>query len=85
MFDIFSLQSRFYCAQAPLEVPQPDGAPKTYPPNITSIVDQISKLTLMEVADLNSCLKVSHVYFAVLLQHVNVAIGYALHTWVHYA
>ena len=51
MFDIFSLQSRFYCAQAPLEVPQPDGAPKTYPPNITSIVDQISKLTCKEMSD----------------------------------
>lgn len=53
-----------YCAaQAPLEVPLPDGTPKTYPKHITDIVDQISKLTLMEVADLNSCLKVCTVKF----------------------
>ena len=40
-------------------MPAADGAAKTYPPHINEIVDKISQLTLMEVADLNSCLKVS--------------------------
>ena len=39
---------RFYSAEAE----------KEYDPKITSIVDSISKLTLLEVADLNTLLKV---------------------------
>jgi len=31
---------------------------KTYPPHLTSIVDQISQLTLMEVSELNELLKI---------------------------
>lgn len=47
------------CAQAAkLEIPAADGEVKSYAPHISGIVDQISKLTLMEVADLNECLKV---------------------------
>ena len=34
-------------------------ADKTYPPKITAIVDQISQLNLLEVADLNELLKVN--------------------------
>jgi len=37
---------------------QPDNSPdKAYPPKISSIVDQISQLNLLEVADLNELLK----------------------------
>ncbi|XP_067932569.1 large ribosomal subunit protein bL12m-like [Watersipora subatra] len=49
---------RLYSTQEqPLQVPEADGVEKTYPPHIHEIVDKISQLTLMEVADLNSCLK----------------------------
>lgn len=41
-----------------LSAPQPDDAVKEYPEKITNIVDEISKLTLIEVADLNELLKV---------------------------
>lgn len=39
--------------------PQVDGIAKSYPVHIQNIVDQISKLNLLEVADLNELLKVS--------------------------
>ncbi|KAF6032619.1 MRPL12 [Bugula neritina] len=45
------------CSTQALEVPTADGLEKTYPAHINDIVDRISQLTLMEVADLNSCLK----------------------------
>jgi large subunit ribosomal protein L7/L12 len=37
--------------------PQPDNENKQYPEKIEKLVDQISSLTLMEVADLNQLLK----------------------------
>lgn len=40
-----------------LAQPAPAGESKQYPPKITNIVDEISKLTLIEVADLNELLK----------------------------
>ncbi|CAH3143560.1 unnamed protein product [Porites lobata] len=40
-----------------LAQPRPDDAVKEYPDKIKSIVDEISKLTLIEVADLNELLK----------------------------
>jgi len=46
-----------------LSAPQPDDAVKEYPEKITNIVDEISKLTLIEVADLNELLKVRKVFF----------------------
>ena len=45
-----------------LPAPQPDDAVKEYPEKITNIVDEISKLTLVEVADLNELLKVKKVF-----------------------
>lgn len=41
-----------------LAAPPPDDAVKEYPEKIKSIVGEISKLTLLEVADLNELLKV---------------------------
>lgn len=56
----FRPRYRLYSTQEqPLEVPAADGAEKTYSAHINDIVDKISHLTLLEVADLNSCLKVS--------------------------
>ena len=43
--------------ETPLPTPSLDGSPKSYSPKITSLVDQISSLTLLEVADLNELLK----------------------------
>lgn len=37
--------------------PVPEGADKQYPEKISHIVSEISKLTLVEVADLNQLLK----------------------------
>jgi len=45
-----------------LSAPQPDDAVKEYPEKIINIVDEISKLTLIEVADLNELLKVRKVF-----------------------
>jgi len=42
-----------------LAAPQPDDAVKEYPEKLKNIVDEISKLTLVEVADLNELLKVN--------------------------
>ncbi|KAG8181686.1 hypothetical protein JTE90_019224 [Oedothorax gibbosus] len=47
---------RFYCSSA-IAHPMPDGCEKAYPPKIHNIVEEIAKLTLIEVADLNECLK----------------------------
>ncbi|KAJ7340244.1 Ribosomal protein [Desmophyllum pertusum] len=54
-----SLQRWRFCARcnSTLSAPQPDDAVKEYPEKITNIVDEISRLTLIEVADLNECLK----------------------------
>ena len=41
-----------------LAAPQSDDAVKEYPEKIKTIVDEISKLTIIEVADLNELLKV---------------------------
>lgn len=40
-----------------MPLPTPEGAPKIYPSHIENLVSQISQLTLLEVADLNSALK----------------------------
>lgn len=48
--------------ESTLAAPQPDDAVKEYPEKIKSIVDEISKLTLIEVADLNELLKVYKLY-----------------------
>lgn len=57
------IHSRFNSAayNSTLSAPQPDDAVKEYPEKITNIVDEISKLTLIEVADLNELLKVRKV------------------------
>ncbi|XP_076064777.1 mitochondrial ribosomal protein L12 [Oratosquilla oratoria] len=47
---------RSYSAE-PIEVSSPEGAFKVYPEKIQGIVSEISKLTLVEVADLNELLK----------------------------
>ncbi|OQV13093.1 putative 39S ribosomal protein L12, mitochondrial [Hypsibius exemplaris] len=41
----------------PIPIPQPSGVQKDYPPKIVELVDQISGLTLVEVADLTELLK----------------------------
>lgn len=43
---------------SPMPLPQKDGEPKIYAEKITNIVTEISKLTLAEVSDLNTLLKV---------------------------
>lgn len=48
---------RTYCSSEALSTPAPDGSEKIYPPKIMQIVEQISKLTLIEVADLNECVQ----------------------------
>ncbi|XP_068223473.1 uncharacterized protein mRpL12 [Palaemon carinicauda] len=55
--DLIPHQHRFYSAEAALSTPTPDGAPKVYPEKIQSIVSEITKLTVLEVADLNDLLK----------------------------
>ena len=42
--------------------PQVEGDGKSYPPKIQKLVQEISKLTLMEVADLNELLKVISIF-----------------------
>lgn len=43
-----------------IQPPHAEGEVKTYPPKIEKIVQDISQLSLLEVADLNELLKVSH-------------------------
>ena len=43
----------------PLPTPPPDGAPRAYPEKLSSLVREISGLTLSEVAQLNELLKAS--------------------------
>lgn len=59
------IHTRFNSAayNSTLSAPQPDDSAKEYPEKITNIVDEISKLTLIEVADLNELLKVNHFIF----------------------
>lgn len=53
---------------AVMPLPDADGSSnKTYPEKISKIVDQIAQLNLLEVADLNECLKVSIVIFVIIL------------------
>lgn len=49
-------QRRFQSAEA-ASIPAPEGALKVYPQKIEAIVHEITKLTLVEVADLNELLK----------------------------
>ncbi|GIX94450.1 hypothetical protein CEXT_24951 [Caerostris extrusa] len=46
-----------YCSTAAISHPTSDDSVKVYSSKITSIVEDIAKLTLIEVADLNECLK----------------------------
>jgi hypothetical protein len=48
--------------EEPLPVPTPSGTKKDYAPKITGLVDQISGLTLIEVADLSELLKVLYLF-----------------------
>ena len=41
-----------------MPIPRKDGEAKIYPEKITNIVSEISNLTLAEVSDLNTLLKV---------------------------
>ena len=41
-----------------LPLPTPEGAPRTYSPKIVEMVDNISNMTILEVADLNELLKI---------------------------
>lgn len=50
------LSSRQYSTE-PLPEPHAEGREKNYPPKIQNIVEEISRLTLLEVADLNELLK----------------------------
>lgn len=43
--------------EEPLPVTPPVGQQKTYEPKIVKLVDEISQLTLLQVADLNELLK----------------------------
>lgn len=52
---------RLYCSST-IAHPAPDGFEKAYPPKIHNIVEEIAKLTLIEVADLNECLKVEWIF-----------------------
>lgn len=55
-----------------MSAPQPDDAVKEYPEKITNIVDEISKLTLIEVADLNELLKVRKVFVGTFNQDIKI-------------
>ena len=44
-------------AEPAIQVPDAEGAAKTYSPKVQGIVNDISQLTLLEVADLNELLK----------------------------
>ena len=46
----------------PLPAPTSSDVPKSYPDHIVGLVDDISKLTLLEVSNLNELLKVSTHY-----------------------
>ncbi|KFM66448.1 39S ribosomal protein L12, mitochondrial, partial [Stegodyphus mimosarum] len=48
---------RLYCSSSAISHPTPDGCEKVYSDKIKNIVEEIAKLTLIEVADLNECLK----------------------------
>ncbi len=48
-----------HAQEEPIPPPNVEGAEKTYSPKVHNIVNQISNLTLLEVADLNELLKVS--------------------------
>ena len=49
--------------ESPLPIPTPSGSKKDYPAKISGLVEQISGLTLVEVADLTELLKVcSHLH-----------------------
>lgn len=50
--------------EAELPIPQSTNEARVFAPKIQNLVDQISQLNLLEVSDLNECLKVS-------LMHIN--------------
>jgi hypothetical protein len=43
--------------EAPLQVPQPEGEAKKFSPKIENLVNEITKLNLIEVGELNDLLK----------------------------
>ena len=43
---------------SPLPLPTPEGQPRNYSPRIVEMVDEISQMTILEVADLNELLKI---------------------------
>merc|ERR1719167_1361471 len=55
---LYSLSSRRRYSTAPQPLPTPEGAAKEYSPKIVGIVEEISKMTILEVADLNELLKI---------------------------
>ena len=64
-----------------LAQPRPDDAVKEYPDKIKSIVDEISKLTLIEVADLNELLKVMIIYVNNSYPYINYAHSFRLNSY----
>ena len=50
--------SPYAYSTAPLPHPTPEGAPKNFSPKIVEMVEEISKMTILEVADLNELLKI---------------------------
>ena len=67
--------------EAPLAAPPVEGVDRNYPPKIQRIVDDISQLTLIEVADLNELLKVSTswIAFRQFFRLGRLAVGQMLH------
>ena len=57
---MISLSCQKCCAtaDAPIPIPRKDGEAKIYSEKIKNIVEEVSKLTLAEVVDLNTLLKV---------------------------
>lgn len=51
----------------PLDIPAGSNEPRVFSPKIQTLVDQIAQLNLLEVADLNECLKVIYFIFYYLL------------------
>ena len=59
-FSTLLVMRRSAVAEEAVKIPQSETTPidkKNYPPKITTIVDQIAQLNLLEVADLNELLK----------------------------
>lgn len=55
--DIHKLSNQIRCCSATAPLPSTDDGIKEYSPKIQNLVDEISKLTILEVSDLNQLLK----------------------------